>query len=169
MNLSGRSQTLKWKDWQVEFSERIIEVKQDAEKAIPQPPAVREIRVSDTVRVGTGEEARSTSQERFLDLADRHPAAAILESWLDFETELRISAARHGIPSSEKLPTSQLAEELRKRELWDAHTLRIFSELRALRNTVVHTRTGAITPAQAVEYDLLIRRLIAKLRASSTI
>ncbi len=172
----------KGKEWEIDFGERIEEVTQDAEQALPEKPATLEIRVSDTVRVGTAEETDiampitpilrkgemiQASQERFLKLAELHPAAAILDSWLDLETELRTSATKHGISDSEKLPTSRIAQELCKLALWDDATFRIFSELRNLRNKVVHTRSGAITPAQALEFDMLIRRLIAKLRASN--
>ena len=172
----------KGKEWEIDFGERIEEVTRNAEPALPEKPATLEIRVSDAVRVGVAEETDTemsispllhkeaviqAPQERFLKLAELHPAAAILDSWLDLETELRTSATKHGISDSEKLPTSRIAQELCKLALWDDATFRIFSELRNLRNKVVHTRSGAITPAQALEFDMLIRRLIAKLRASN--
>lgn len=171
----------KGKEWEIDFGERIGEVTQNAEPALPEKPATLEIRVSDAVRVGIAEETDTemsispflhkeeiiqASQDRFLKLAELHPAAAILDSWLDLETELRAAATKHGVSDSEKLPTSRIAQELCQRELWDEATFRVFSELRVLRNTVVHTRSGAITTAQALEFDLLIRRLITKLRAS---
>jgi hypothetical protein len=172
----------KGKEWEIDFGERIEEVAQNAEQALPEKPATLEIRVSDTAGVGTAEETDiampitpilhkekmiQASQERFLKLAELHPAAAMLDSWLDLETELRTAATRHGISDSEKLPTSRIAQELRKLELWDDATFRIFSELRNLRNKVVHTRSGAITPTHALEFDMLIRRLITKLRTSN--
>ncbi|MEK6784488.1 MAG: hypothetical protein AABY61_03310 [Nitrospirota bacterium] len=172
----------KGKEWEIDFGERIEEVAQNAEQALPEKPATLEIRVSDTARVGTAEETDivmpitpilhkekmiQASQERFLKLAELHPAAAMLDSWLDLETELRTAATKHGISDSEKLPTSRIAQELRKLELWDDATFRIFSELRNLRNKVVHTRSGAITPTHALEFDMLIRRLITKLRTSN--
>lgn len=172
----------KGKEWEIDFGERIEEVAQNAEPALPEKPATLETRVGHVVRIGTAEETDiampitpilhkkeemiQATQERFLKLAELHPAAAILDSWLDLETELRTAATRHLISDSEKLPTSRIAQELRKLELWDDATFRIFSELRNLRNTVVHTRSGAITPAQALEFDLLIRRLITKIRES---
>lgn len=172
----------KGKEWEIDFGERIEEVAQNAEQALPEKPATLEIRVSDTAGVGTAEETDiampitpilhkekmiQASQERFLKLAELHPAAAMLDSWLDLETELRTAATKHGIADSEKLPTSRIAQELRKLELWDDATFRIFSELRNLRNKVVHTRSGAITPTHALEFDMLIRRLITKLRTSN--
>ena len=172
----------KGKEWEIDFGQRIEEVAQNAEQALPEKPAMLEIRVSDTVRVETAEETdiampitpilhkekmMQASQERFLKLAELHPAAAILDSWLDLETELRTAATKHGISDSEKLPTSRIAQELRKLELWDDATFRIFAELRNLRNKGVHTRSGAITPTQALEFDMLIRRLITKLRTSN--
>lgn len=173
---------LKGKELEIDFGERIGEVTQNAEPALPEKPAVLEIRVSDIIQTGTTEEANralqttpiqkteemiQASQERFLKLAELHPAAAILDSWLDLETALRTATNKHGISDSEKMPTRQIAQELRRLELWDEATFRIFSELRNLRNTVVHTRSGTITPAQALEFDILIRRLITKVRASN--
>jgi hypothetical protein len=171
----------KGKEWEIDFGDRIEEVAQNAEPALPEKPATLETRAGHVVRVGTAEETDiampitpilhkeemiQASQERFLKLAELHPAAAILDSWLDLETELRTAATKHGISDSEKLPTSRIAQELRQHKLWDEATFLIFSELRNLRNTVVHTRSGAITPAQALEFDMLIRRLITKIRES---
>lgn len=167
---------LNWKEGTVEFDKGIEEVAKEAELALPQAPAPLEITVHDTVSVKTKDEVsflkgasptiETELKERFRQLADLHPAAAILESWLDLETELREVGKKRGISDSRRLPTIKIGNELRARGIWDEETFNIFVRLRELRNTVVHTRTGWITPAQALVYDEIIRRLIAKLRDS---
>jgi hypothetical protein len=175
-------QSLKYKDLAIDFSRQIEKVRTDAEQVLPQAPAAPtdlEVTVSDSVvasdAVGVGmteaasvaiKDTNSLVKEKFLQLADLHPAAAILESWLDLETELRAIANKRGLAESQRLPTSTIGKELLERHIWNEDTYSLFVELRELRNTVVHTRAGSITFAQALEYDLLIRRLIAQLRQS---
>jgi hypothetical protein len=142
--LSGIT-SLKYKGLDIDFGKRLEEVAREIEQTIPQPPNL--LRAPTT-------------------LANLHPAAAILEAWLDFEAEFRDFANKQNIPNSQKLPTTRIADELLKQEVWDATTFHIFSELRQLRNTVVHTRSGAITPAQAIEYQVAVQRLLAKLKKS---
>ena len=182
MHLLREIQSLKYKDLAIDFSKQIEKVRTDAEQVLPQAPATPtglEVTVSDSVvasdAVGVGmteaasveiEDKNSLVKEKFLQLADLHPAAAILESWLDLETELRAIANKRGLAESQRLPTSKIGKELLERHIWNEDTYSLFVELRELRNTVVHTRAGSITPAQALEYDLLIRRLIAQLRQS---
>ena len=178
-SLLSEIKRLKYKELAIDFGERVEEVRIEAEQVLPQAPAAPtglEVTVSDTISVGSREEVsfRTTENtaietqwtERFRQLADLHPAAAILESWLDLETELRAVAEIRGISDSRRIPTSRIGNELRERGIWNEETFNIFARLRELRNTVVHTRAGSITPAQALEYDLLIRRLIAQLRQS---
>lgn len=141
-NLLSGIKTFKYGGLDIGFGERVEEVRIEAEQVLPQAPSPP-----------TG-------------LADLHPAAAILQSWLDLETDLRAVAQRHGISDSPRLYTITIAEGLRERNIWNEETFNIFAGLRDLRNSVVHTRAGSITPAQALEYDLLIRRLIAQLRQS---
>ena len=141
--LLGSITGLKYKDLHINLSTRFGKAAQDSEQAAPQPPQLPE---PDAIT-----------------LANMYPAAAILDSWLKFETRLREFSSVHNIQNSTKLPTSRIADELRNQNLWDDATFRAFSELRELRNTVVHTRSGAITPTQAMEYQLAIQRLITKL------
>lgn len=181
-NLLSEIQSLKYKGLAIDFGKQIEKVRTDAEKVLPQAPATPtglEVIVSDSVAVTDSiavgmeestsveiEEKNSIAKEKFLQLVDLHPAAAILESWLDLETELRAVANKRGIAESQRLPTSKIGKTLLERRIWNEETYNLFVELRELRNTVVHTRAGSITPAQALEYDLLIRRLIAQLRQS---
>ena len=171
--------SLKYKELAIDFGESVEKVRIEAEQVLPQAPATPtglEVTVSDTVSVGTGEDISLSPTEnvaietqwteRFRQLAELHPAAAILESWLDLETVLRTVAAKHDMGDSSRLPTSKIGHELHAKGIWDEETYHIFKNLRDLRNTVVHTRAGSITPAQALEYDLLIRRLIVQLRQS---
>jgi hypothetical protein len=180
---------LKYKDLGIDFGKTIDLVAREGEEKWPQPPnppkapSTLEIEVNDTLVVGESDQAVATKQEpanrekvpigastreeqwgMYLERVNAYPAAAILESWLEFEDELRTYAAKHNISNSQRLPTSRIADELRNRELWDADTFRIFSELRKLRNTVVHTRSGAISPTQAIEYHLTIQRFVRNLR-----
>ena len=141
-NLLSGIKTFKYGGLDIGFGERVEEVRKEAEKVLPQAPSP------------------------FTGLADLHPAAAILQSWLDLETDLRAVAQRHGILDSPRLYTITIAEKLLDRNIWNEETFNIFAGLRNLRNSVVHTPAGSITPAQAFEFDLLIRRLITQLRQS---
>jgi hypothetical protein len=166
--------SVKSKWFEIGFDKRIEQVAREAERVLPEHPAPIQIRVSDAVSVHTGDDIavdsnqkvllQANAQERFLRLVDSHPAAAILESWLDLETDLRKLAEKHDIDRSDKLSTRQIAQELRERGVLDEETLNIFSKLRDLRNVVVHTRVDSITPNLALEYDQIVRRLITKLR-----
>ena len=160
------------KEGTAEFQESMTEVSKEAEQALPQPPAPLKITVHENVRtsddvallIQENAALQTQVQEEFLKRAELHPAATILQSWLNLEVELRAFAKKHNITDSQKLPTSRIGAELLAKSIWNDATFKMFATLRNTRNAVVHTPAGSITPAQALIYDEIVRRLITKLR-----
>jgi hypothetical protein len=69
--------------------------------------------------------------ERFMQLLDISPSAAVVDAWIDIEELLR-DASSTGNPSSKIVSTIQLTEKL------PPHLKRLIVELRHIRNTVAH-------------------------------
>ena len=151
-NLLPQLQSLRWKDFQIDFGRRIESIEREAQTALPE------------VHLGEPQEGPGR-EDRFAALAEVSPSAAVLDAWLDVERALRAAASRHGIPLS-PATLSSLARALAERGVLDPATMSIFDSLRKLRNNVAHAPEMAITLIQAKEFRDLALRLATKLESS---
>lgn len=113
--LSSAIEHVKFAGVDLKLSKAVEKVRIEAEEALPEPPTAPR------------------------DLSNLHPAAAILESWMDLEIELRAVGKRLGISTDPRIWTITIAEKLRERNIWNEETYNIFTGVRDLRNSVVHT------------------------------
>lgn len=100
---------------------------------------------------------------RAFDLAQHFPEAAVLEAFK--EAEDMILRIREYLPEVRDAKSLNVyIQELGRRELIDANTVRLFDFLRNLRNIAAHGGGGnRITPGEAVEYQAQCEVLVDKL------
>lgn len=146
---------LRWKDFEVEFAKKIVEIEKQAEAALP---------TTQEFPVSIAEPTDQITADRFTLLAELSPPAAILESWIDIELALREAASRHEIPANTRQSPIMLIDALSRQDKLDPQTRGILENLRALRNEVVHARSTDLTTLRAKEFRDLALRVVAKLK-----
>lgn len=145
----GRIQSIKHKETQIEFSNRIQEASREAESSLP------EIVMPDTKEFA-----------RRIELAELSPRGAILESWLDVEAALEEMGARYGIPAEEMKRSNIHMLQLK---LGDYNTLGkgafgLLQLLKESRNEAVHLTDKEIKTDAAKEYVSMANRMVTLLR-----
>jgi len=145
----SRIQSIKHKETQIEFSNRIQEVSREAESSLPGmvTPETKEF-------------------SRRIELAEFSPRGAILESWLDVEAALEDLGARYGIPASEMKGANIHMLQLK---LGDYNTLGkgafgLLQLLRETRNEAVHLTDKEVEADAAKEYVSMANRMVMLLR-----
>jgi len=141
---------LKWKEWELEFDEKVVELK-SAAQALPHPAkSAPELPSSDLTQ-----------------LAEQSPRAAILEGWIKVER-----AAANAI--SKRLPPGGMATRsaqpklLASHNILDTQQLHIYNGLRELRNKVVHELDGFhIDARRAAAYVRIAEDLASDIDQSS--
>src|SRR5262245_57161832 len=134
---------LKWKDMELEFADRLKEIKQDAEKLIPAAPEAAL--------------TKAITQDKFLDLLVVSRAAAITEAWREVEAAALDAARRHGL-SIPLASLSRIEAKLKDAGVLTDWQARIFNQLRSLRNIAVHEGDKAVSDRDALAFaDLAIQ------------
>lgn len=125
-SLFRRVSSLKYKDMEANFRDLLDEIERDASQII-----------EDTVP----EDVASPYRERFdrlMQLAEFSPRAAILEVWIEIESELVKLSQRANIELPPRRHVNRLAEEMVKADLLPNEILALLKNLRNLRNEAVH-------------------------------
>jgi hypothetical protein len=143
---------LKHKDWEASF--RLEQAEKEA-AALPAPPQ-------------GGEETQPTPEEknRFEQLAEISPEAAIVELRKEIEHAVKTFWSRHG---SGTTPQSMLMaiRSLRSKGLIDARTSALLDDLRVIGNEAAHPgEDSRFTKEEAMRYRALADQVIARLNAA---
>lgn len=139
--LVSQAKRLKYKDLELEFDQDLQAVSKEAEAAFPELSADKRSRLLSTVK--------------------HLPNTAIIEAWdmLDQAAERlirqQVEGADLNVPTRYKTMGSILAQN----DLLDTKKLKLFTELRQLRNKVAHARGFSVGQAEAVLYIELCCRL----------
>jgi hypothetical protein len=155
---------LRYGDFEVEFGKKIEHLKEEIEQAnlprleAPGPGVLGEV------------PPVPRTANYLMELADVFPRAAILEAWTEVELAAKEAAARTGMDvhpdRSLKFMTMQtLLETLQRNSQIDKSVPSILRDLRALRNSVAHTRQVDVSTSKAKEYVRLALRVASALRA----
>lgn len=131
---------LRYKDFEVEFDKEIA-----ALKIAAGPELSAGIAETETYR-----EIRS----RLTTLADIAPNAAVLEAWAELQTAARTLIERHGhrMDTDVAEPYRLIQQVLERSGLLERRKIKIFQDLRRLRNKAAHADGFDVSPAQAKEY-----------------
>lgn len=141
---------LKLKDVELEFAERLKEIKQEAEKYLPAPiePKNKELETEDKI----------------LELLVISHAAGITEAWREVELAAFEAASRHGIPAQP--PLSKIGQQLKDAGIFDDNQLLIYRQLMNLRNMAVHKGDNSVSEKDALAFVDLALQLATHLRKS---
>lgn len=138
-----RISKFKYGDAEFEFSKALLE----AEKNAP---------------AGGTPIAYAGPQKDFSTLAEASPRAAVLESWLLVENQLRELAQVNDMVAG--TAPNRMMMELARREALDVQSVNLVAQLRNLRNKIVHESDHSISPREAREYAELALRAADVLR-----
>jgi hypothetical protein len=145
----GRIQSIKHKETQIEFSNRVQEVSREADSSLPERvlPETKEFM-------------------RRIELAELSPRGAILESWLDVEVALEEMGARCGIPAEEmkRANTQMLQLKLSDYNTLGKGAFGLLQLLRETRNEAVHLTDKEVKTDAAKEYVSMANRMVTLLR-----
>lgn len=117
---------LKYKEFEMEFSEKVRELKKESEKALPtdesQSPGLVE------------------NKSKYFQLLDISPRSAVLEAWLELETAMVDNINRHGLVKHEGILRghSRLGHVLLNENIINKAQFDLFHKLRDLRNRAAH-------------------------------
>jgi hypothetical protein len=142
-------QRLKYKDLELEFGERVEEVKAEADAVLP-PTAPLE---------GLAEGDR----DRLRQLSILSPRSAVLESWRRVEHAALAAAERNHVAlpfRKEGISPVQVIRELERAELIDREQSGLLADLRILRNRAAHAPDFALSGESALDYASTADRLV---------
>lgn len=151
-NLLPTLRRAKYKDFDLQFGERLEELENKADKAnLPEKLEVP---------IWKYEAPENWTLGDYLEkLAIVSPRVAIIEAWRHVEITLRDTALRNNIEISKN--TRVIAKRLIETEKLPKNVFNLLEDLRALRNRAVHGRDFDIKPEQAIEFSRLAERVIA--------
>ena len=146
--LLKQMKTLKYKDVEIDFGEKIDSVTQEASKELPEVPATTEV-----------------EDEKIKELAQLSPRGAVLEAWINVESAFKEAAQRHGFIDDKINPFqpgkfSSIIYQFQVSEHIGKGTIEIFQKLNRLRNEAVHLEEFSFDSKAAVEFIQLANRLI---------
>ena len=103
-----------------------------------------------------------SQSDPLLDLAARHPRAAILEAWRSVEfAMLRLANARDLLPPGlDKVPSRHVVGVIAKNELLAPEELALYYDLRNLRNQAAHATDFEPSEAGAIDYVKLVQGFV---------
>jgi hypothetical protein len=137
---------MKWKDLELQFSRKVREVAEEAAASLP-PPAPG----------ADGPAALSATrskEQRLMELATVSPRAAILEAWLGVERAAANALVRRNPGRAVGATRSQqnLRTLLGTEEILNGQQVRLFEELRELRNRATHFPDFSLTESDVRDY-----------------
>lgn len=132
---------LRYKELEADFGRAVAEVEAHVAQALPDSAAAR-------LPAPDGREARLAA------LASVAPGAAVMEAWREVEAAAKRLIAREQLQPDYQVPTPyRLIEQiLQHARLLETRHVKLFRELRLLRNKVAHAPDFDPTAEQAVEY-----------------
>lgn len=155
-DLGRRLRSIKFPGGEAEFSQELAEIKEAADDAdLPRLEAVTTV---PSLFPRLDEETR-----HWAGLVELSPTAAVSEAWRQVEMAMRAAARRSDIPESETRSPIALVRALAKCQTLSTDAVAIVSDLRGIRNTVVHGINAEVSRSDAAEYISLARRIIAAL------
>lgn len=133
---------LKFKDFEVEFSNDIDQLVEKAQTAFP--------------------ELKSDPKTRLISSARHLPNTCILEAWDQLHQETRNLTQAHFPEAnfSEDTPYKDTEVFLTQEEVLDQRKSKLFNELRRLRNKIAHAEGYEVGGQEAIQYIELCYRLI---------
>ena len=136
---------LKYKDFDIQFGERLEKLEQEIEL---EPPPSRTAPPSDL---------QLFADKRFDDLAEISPSAAVIDAWIDIESALRELAKERLLKERWHQPMLQIIRELRSRQIISPRLASLLDDLRVLRNEAVHQmKGGQISLTDALRYKEIV-------------
>jgi hypothetical protein len=136
---------LKWKELELEFEQKIIELKSEAAQALPAPPTRRQL--------------TERTPSRLEQLAEISPRAAIIEAWIQLEHAASGALSQRLPDVSVTWSSGQIGELLAAHGLLDKNKLEVYNSLRKLRNQAAHHEDFTIPPKTALDYVVLAQAL----------
>lgn len=134
---------IKYKGIELEFGVAARAIAEEVKEAVP--PLNPDVRISGSTR-----EALKIKLEAISELA---PRAAILEAWLQVESAAADVLRAKGLDSLKSYPGPlQLREGLHKGGVLNRQQVRIFEQLRILRNEAVHVPDAQFTKDAVASY-----------------
>jgi hypothetical protein len=133
---------LRLKDFEIEFAEKVENLKDEAPRALRHMPA------------RTASASEQAEQELIRRLAEISPRSAVVEAWRVVEkTALDMLRATRTVElPSDRLPPSDLGKLLRVTGVLDADQVWLFNTLRRLRNRAVHEEMMDVDRAAVLDY-----------------
>lgn len=140
---------LKYKDLEVEFDQVLQAVSRDAAGVFP--------------------ELEQDQRSRLIATVKHLPNAAVLEAWdeVDVAAETLIRQQVKDVDLAVNTRYKTMGTILARQELLDTKKVKLFHELRQLRNKVAHAENFSVGPAEAVQYIELCLRLVEHLKTIS--
>lgn len=143
---------LKWKELELEFEEKIVELKTEAALALPAPPTIS---------------LTKPAASRLAQLAEIAPRSAIIEAWIDVQHAAARALTKRFPNSKVSWTAGQLGDLLAAHDLLDSSKLEIYNSLRQLRNQAAHHEDFRIETRRALDYVALAEALAAFLDPSA--
>ena len=139
---------LKWKELELEFEQKLIELKAGAVQALP----------------AAGEAAPQPvvpppAASRLIQMAELSPRAAIMEAWIAVERAAANAISRRLPEGNVAWSDSQMGQMLATHNILNDQQLRIYNELRQLRNKAAHHDDFPIEAERAADYVRLAEEL----------
>ncbi|WP_261843225.1 hypothetical protein [Aliamphritea ceti] len=140
---------LKYKDLEVEFDQVLQAVSRDAAGVFP--------------------ELEQDQRSRLIATVKHLPNAAVLEAWdeVDVAAETLIRQQVKDVDLAVNTRYKTMGAILARQALLDTKKVKLFHELRQLRNKVAHAENFSVGPAEAVQYIELCLRLVEHLKTIS--
>ena len=137
---------LKYKDLEIEFSEDIQTVQRDAQQAFP-------LQQQDT-------------KARLLARATHFPSTTVRDAWREVDQAAVTLLALHDADGDISNDTrfKDIADALMAEKLLSTKQIKLFHELRRLRNKAAHAADFDLSPADAIQYVELCFRVIESLK-----
>lgn len=144
----------KYKDLEVDFDRQIERIKNDAHAA-----GLISLGELNTEHY---DKTKILPNERFLRLAELSPSAAVIEVWIDIELAINELGSRHEI---DKKFGFNIMNELLNRGIVSDDEIKLFKELKGLRNDIIHGEILHLSEEQAQEYRQIALSFIERLSA----
>ena len=139
IDLLPQTRKVKYKEFELEFSAQVTDLHARAERELPRETASAQQR---------------EMLENLQDLAEITPNAAVLEAWEEIEASAKQLIVTRGIELDYEIDTPYKLIEitLAKEKLIDTKKIKIYADLRQLRNRVAHAPNYELTKSQVSEY-----------------
>jgi len=145
---------LKYKDLELDFGQKMQKLKKDAEDSF----------------TNNSEEKYTKEKEHLHSLSEISPCAAIMESWKEVEVSTLKLIMKHkpDVKIDSSTPYRHMQTIFEKDKLIEMKMIKVFGDLRTIRNRAAHAINYEINTEKAVEYVDVALKLKAYLEKGST-